>query len=432
MRIILILMLYLYVCLYCSGDSTNDVVTVTPPAPILIIGASQIQALHDAMIGTWSAKIGKETVEISFEKDGKFTAPIGSGTFVVGNNMITINNTDGTLAYQVDIQPEDLITPSILTLSGGDLPQAIKFISARSEKLTRFSLKELFQFSPRAFYAKLRRILTIFLIVLMSRVIISGFRYLSRFIIYSQFGPMKFIYPSRKNRTMTIHSLVLNIAKYVVYFGALGRILNELGVNYTAYFASLSVVGLAIGFGSQGLVQDIVTGFFVIFESQFDVGDMVEISGQTGVVEELGLRMTRLRNYFGQTFTIPNRNIVLVGTYSRGLLNTCIDIAVKDEASAMQAVPIIEKLGKEIARQYKGIFILEPKVTGPLSLESGEYFLRVNTGLWPQQQWAVEQQFIPRVREVLKQQGIDIPNDRVSVFYHTPLEKKYSARRKRV
>lgn len=103
----------------------------------------------------------------------------------------------------------------------------------------------------------------------------------------------------------------------MVYFAALGFILGELGVNYTAYLASLSVIWLAVGFGSQGLVQDVVTGFFIIFEGQFDVGDMVEMSGQTGLVEELGLRMTRLRNYLGELISVPNRNIARSATSSR-------------------------------------------------------------------------------------------------------------------
>ncbi|GIX47260.1 MAG: hypothetical protein KatS3mg131_1471 [Candidatus Tectimicrobiota bacterium] len=216
---------------------------------------------------------------------------------------------------------------------------------------------------------------------------------------------------------MTLHAIVLNLCKYFVYFVAIGFALSELGVNYTTYLASLSVLGLAIGFGSQGLVQDMVTGFFILFEGQFAVGDLVEIAGQTGIVEDLGLRMTRLRNYLGQTVVIPNRSIAVVGTYTLGAQQAYVDVAMRSAEAAAQAAPLLQQVATEVARQFAGVVLQPPRVLEPLVLETGERFLRLHLGIWPQQPWVVEQQLVPRLREACQRAGIEIPGDRVVVFY---------------
>jgi len=290
-------------------------------------------------------------------------------------------------------------------------------------------LRELFHISPQEARLKLHRILVVCMIVVLSRLLIAALRAINHFVIFSQWGPLRVLYQRQKNRTLTLHSLALNLIKYVVYFTALGMILTELGVNYTTYVASLSVIGLAVGFGSQGLVQDIVTGFFVIFEGQFDVGDMVEISGQTGIVQELGLRMTKLRNYLGQTVVTPNRNIAVVGNYRKGAMQACIDTAVASPEAAEKAVPLLRQLGLEVMRQFEEVIMSAPVVTGPLSLASGEHFVRMETTIWPMQQWVIEQQLMPRIREILKREAIEIPADRVVTFYHRPEPRPIPASR---
>ena len=184
--------------------------------------------------------------------------------------------------------------------------------------------------------------------------------------------------------------------------------------------ASLSVVGLAIGFGSQRLVQDIVTGLFLILDNQFDMGDMVEIGGQTGVVTELELRTTRLRNYLGQTVVIPNRNIALVSNYRRGALKTVIDVAAQDSEQAAVMASELEAISGELARQFQGTIFFPPDPPTVVSLQTGEHFVRIVLDLWPQQQALVDSQIVPRLRELLAARELQIPNDRVAVFYRIP------------
>ena len=403
-----------------DGSPTN-VPAQPPPSPEpVLVGQSQEQALAAALEGTWTSQIGKRHLVLRFMEDDRFFLDEKPGTYTVAGNMLTLQDGSREAVYQIDLAAVQPGTPTPLTLSGGDLNQPLKFTPQREMVSPGAYLRDLFDISPQEARMKLHRILVVCMIVVLSRLLIGGLRVLSHLAIFSERGLLRFLYRLHKHRTLTIHSLVLNLLKYVVYFGAFGMILTELGVNYATYVASLSVIGLAVGFGSQGLVQDIVTGFFVIFEGQFDVGDMVEISGQTGIVEELGLRMTKLRNYLGQTVVTPNRNIAVVGNYHKGAMQARIDTAVASPEAAEKAIPILRQLGLEIARQFEGVILSAPAVSDALSLASGEHFVRMETTIWPMQQWVIEQQLVPRIREILGRKAIEIPADRVVTFYHRP------------
>ncbi len=378
-------------------------------------GARMQRAVKETLTGTWVAPVGSSYLTLTLSAEGRFSLDGLTGDYVVEGNNLKLSTDTGEVTYQFDGDKNQL------TLSGGDLPQTLKF-SRQPEAAA--SLQWLFDLSPENVTRKLYRVLTILGVVLICRLIIAALRAVSRLAIYSNWGPLRLFYRYHKNRALTVHSLVLNGVKYVVYFTALGFVLGELGVNYTAYLASLSVIGLAIGFGSQGLVQDVVTGFFVIFEGQFDVGDMVEISGQVGVVQELGLRMTKLRNYLGEMIVIPNRNIAVVGNFTRGAQHARIDVTAASRQAAEQEVKLLRQSAGEVARQFEGVIIGPPRMSGVISLDTGEHFVRMKLAFWPQQQWVIEQQLVPRIREVLKAAGIEVPADRIVVFYHERQEQK--------
>ena len=382
--------------------------------PADLLGKVQSRALKDSLAGEWVSDIGKRGLNLRVTGDGRFYLNGKEGRWTGEGNILKLQAEGVEVGYQFDLAGD------VLTITGGDLAQPLKLI--RRSEIGGY-LGRLFDFSLRSAKLKIQRILVILGIMIVSALLIAGLRMLSHLVIYSSWGPLRYVFRHHKSRIMTIHSLVLNLLKYVVYFTAFGFILSELGVNYKAYLASLSVVGLAIGFGSQGLVQDVVTGFFLIFEGQLEVGDMVEISGQTGIVEELGLRVTKLRNYLGQLITIPNRNIALVGTYTKGALQAYIDVALMSEEIAANCSEELQKIGNEINRQFEGVILRNPQVLSPLSLETGEHFVRMQFEIWPQQQWVIEQQVIPRVREIFKREGFEIAADRVVAFYHTREER---------
>ncbi len=372
-----------------------------------LLGKAQSDAVKESLVGEWIADIGRVKLNLRITNDGCFLLGGREGQYTLERNILRLHTDRGEVAYQFDLAGD------VLTLTGGDLGQPLK-LTRRSE--IGGYIGWLFDFSLRSARLKVQRILVILGIVILSGLVIKGLKVLSHFVVYSNWGPMRYIFTHHKSRVMTIHSLMLNVLKYVVYFTALGFILSELGVNYKAYLASLSVVGLAIGFGSQGLVQDVVTGFFLIFEGQFEVGDMVEISGQTGIIEEVGLRVTKLRNYLGQLIIIPNRNIAMVGTYTKGALQAYIDIELTGEGMAAKCSEELQKIGNEMRRQFEGVILRQPQVLAPLSLETGEQVVRMHFEIWPQQQWVIDQQVMPRVREILKREGLQIPDDRIVAF----------------
>jgi len=372
------------------------------------------RAAQASLVGEWSADMGRSKLDLKIYDNGRFSMGDVEGKYSTEGNTLILDSRDSQVKYQFEL------TTDQLTLSGADLAEPLKFTLVPD---TGRFLTRLFDFSPKSIKRKLYRILTVVTVVLACRLIILLLKKASHLLIYSEWGSLKFLYRHHKNRAMTIHSLVLNALKYVIYFSALGFTLREFGVNYTAYLASLSVIGLAIGFGSQGLVQDMVTGFFIIFEGQFDVGDMVEIPPYKGIVKELGLRMTKIRNYLGQEVVIPNRNIAAVGRYSKGAQEVYVDAAARSREAAQEASPILESIGKDIAQQFEGVILTPPAALGAVSLATGKHFARLHVSIWPQQEWIIDQQLVPRIHEGLKAAGLEVPDDKIAVSYHLREEK---------
>ncbi len=161
----------------------------------------------------------------------------------------------------------------------------------------------------------------------------------------------------------TLAGLATSILVFSLYFGALGLVLHEFGVSLTAYLASASILGLAIGFGSQGLVQDVVTGLTVIFSDLFQVDDLVEISAQTGIVQSIGMRFTVLLNPMGAQVYIPNRTLANVIVYPRGYVRCFADITLSTrEDIAQQMLARVEAITRGFIQQYPGILRAQPEI----------------------------------------------------------------------
>ncbi|MGW7976865.1 mechanosensitive ion channel family protein [Staphylococcus xylosus] len=192
---------------------------------------------------------------------------------------------------------------------------------------------------------------------------------------------------SNKKRSKTLISLVQNVVSYVVWFIVLTTILSKFGISVGGIIASAGVVGLAVGFGAQTVVKDIITGFFIIFENQFDVGDYVKISNSgapvaEGTVKSIGLRSMRINTISGELTTLPNGSVGEITNYS----------VINGEAIVEIPVSITEDIDKvedelndsfEAIRSKYYLFISTPEVVGVNSITNNEIVLRISAETIP-------------------------------------------------
>lgn len=272
------------------------------------------------------------------------------------------------------------------------------------------------------------RVLAIVLLVALAHVLVSWLRGLLRSVLERPRGAGEAVRESWARRyptAATLVTLVASVLLFLVYMVGLGWVLSQFGASLTTYLATASVLGLAIAFGSQGLVQDMVIGLTLLFSDILDVGDMVEISGQVGRVDSLGLRFTTLINFQGQRVYVPNRNITLVGRYRRGALRAYVDVLVIPEVDAEAVRETVRRVVAGVHRQFSAIVLTSPEQQGLSEPdETGFRYLRTKLRLWPGQQVVVETAFRQRVLHALRALDPSYADWMVTVTYRAPTQER--------
>lgn len=232
----------------------------------------------------------------------------------------------------------------------------------------------------------------------------------------------------------TIISLGTSVAVFTFYFFAVGFILQEFGISMTAYLASASVIGLAVGFGSQGVVQDVVTGLTLIFSNLVDIGEMVILGGQTGVVRSIGMRFIVLENSFGAQVYIPNRTITNVVSYPRGYVRSIVDVSLSDDEEIQrQMIAFAERLVPTVAEQFPGIMRSPPSVEGLVRTSAGRAFFRIKFRIWPDRLEPISQSFRQELLHGLKKLDPHYADWMVAVHFEVekPVRRPRTLRRLR-
>jgi Small-conductance mechanosensitive channel len=179
----------------------------------------------------------------------------------------------------------------------------------------------------------------------------------------------------RAQRVRTLASLLLSIATYTLAFIVLLSALGTLGVNVLGLLGTAGVAGLAVGFGAQKLVKDVISGFFLLLEDQYAVGDYVSIGAVTGVVEELGMRITRVRDDDGRLFILSNGDITQVCNHSRGPVAGSFEVAIGASADISAARKALDAALKEVSEEMK---LPEPAhVAGITAADAAKTTLRI-------------------------------------------------------
>ena len=211
-----------------------------------------------------------------------------------------------------------------------------------------------------------------------------------------------------RQRSNTINSILQSVIKYVVYFIGGLMALDVLGVNYTPVLASAGVVGVAVGFGAQSLVKDVIAGFFVILEDSYRVGEYVKLGSVTGFVEEIGLRVTKLRDWGKELRIIPNGQVVDVVNYSRGDLNFAMLIPIAYSGDTEAAMRVVEGACAQVAAKYDN-FSAPPVVLGIDDLKENRIMVRLSFDANLNDKGFLERQLRLACKEALDEAGTPIP-----------------------
>jgi len=215
----------------------------------------------------------------------------------------------------------------------------------------------------------------------------------------------------RERRTKTLVQIFnLAVRVVVVVFGGIS-ILKEFGFDIAPILAGAGIIGLAIGFGSQSLVKDIVSGFFLIMENQIRVGDVVKIADVAGLVEKITLRIVVLRDLQGIMHVIPNGEIKILSNMTYGWSRAVLDVEVAYKERVDHVIEILTGLGKGIFddEAYRSIILEQPTVLGVDSLGESGVTIRMLIKTIPLKQWDVAREFRRRIKNEFDGRGIEIP-----------------------
>ncbi|HEY93277.1 MAG TPA: mechanosensitive ion channel family protein [Dehalococcoidia bacterium] len=226
-----------------------------------------------------------------------------------------------------------------------------------------------------------------------------------------------------KKRTDTLSSILINIVGIIIAIIAILTILPEFGVNITTLIAGLGVGGLAIAFAAQNLVRDFITGFFILLEDQYRVGDVVAVAGIAGLVEEIALRRTILRDLDGVVHSVPNGKVEISSNMTKKFSRVNLDISVGYGENLDRVIEVINAVCYEIAEdpKWKPDLITTPAVVRVNNLGDSGIDIKIMGDTKPSRQWDVMGELRLRIKKTFDNQGIEIPWPHTKVYFgNTP------------
>lgn len=212
-------------------------------------------------------------------------------------------------------------------------------------------------------------------------------------------------------RTRTLGVLFKSVAGAVIYLAAILEVLSEFGLNLGPLIAGAGIAGVALGFGAQSIVKDLLSGIFMLIEDQYGVGDVIDCGDATGTVEVVGLRTTRIRDVSGTLWHVPNGTISRVGNYSQGWARVVLDVGVAYDTDIEAASDVIKGAADELWRENleNATIVEEPTIAGVQALDADAVVIRVMAKTEPSEQWATGRLLRQRIKVALDEAGIEIP-----------------------
>lgn len=272
-------------------------------------------------------------------------------------------------------------------------------------------------------------ILSILLVALLAHKFIGRFieAFIRKSVVRGKFSSAT---DEKKREDTLIH--VFRSALEVILFAALAlMILREAGFDTTPLLASAGIVGVAVGFGGQYLIKDIINGFFIVFENQYRVGDVICIGETCGLVENVNLRITTIRNLEGVVHYIPNNEIKIVSNYGKDFAKINMNIGVAYDADLKHVIDVVNDVGKRLASdpEWKDRILEAPKFLRVDSFGDSSINIKILAKTTPLEQWSIAGELRLRLKLAFDKEHIEIPfPQRVMRMAH---EKKEPKQRKR-
>lgn len=215
-----------------------------------------------------------------------------------------------------------------------------------------------------------------------------------------------------ENRLKTLHSLSVNSYMYILVFFWIYSVLTFIGVPIGTLLAGAGLFSVAIGLGAQGLANDIINGFFILFEKQISIGDYVTIGDVTGTVSEIGLRTTKIRSNNDSLNFIPNRYITSICNMSKDRMKAEINIRVNPDTPITEVINIIKQINADYVPKTEGI-IADPQLLGTVDMGDGTIAVKEYIPTTDEARFDVQFEYLQLYLEAIKKAGIKLPNNKV-------------------
>lgn len=222
----------------------------------------------------------------------------------------------------------------------------------------------------------------------------------------------------REKRAETLVNIVRNAIKIFIYIVASFMVLKEVGVDIAPLLAGVGIAGLAIGFGAQTLVKDFLTGFFILMENQYRVGDVVKIGDHAGLVEKIKLRTTVLRDLEGIVHIIPNGEVQSVRNMTYEWSRVVLDIGVAYKEDVDKVMQVLKDVGKKMRQEepYSQYMLEDPQILGVDNFGDSAVTIKMLAKTCPLKQWDVGREMKRRIKHAFDKEGIEIPFPQRTVY----------------
>jgi len=222
-----------------------------------------------------------------------------------------------------------------------------------------------------------------------------------------------------ENRAKTLSAIISSTIAVILSVVALFMILSEMGQDIGPLLAGAGVIGIAVGFGAQSLVKDLFSGIFILLEDQYNKGDVVKIAGISGLVEEINLRRTILRDLEGIVHSIPNGQITTASNYTRDWARVKLDISVGYNEDMDKVFAVINRIGNELAEDeyFKDLIKTPPQVLRVQNFGDSGIDVRILGDVRPMKQWEVTGELRKRLKKAFDDEGIEIPWPHVKLYF---------------